>query len=478
MIRRAFSLIELLMAIFILGIGLISIAALFPAGIALQQRAEDELNGPIVASHALEVIRGRLSGDDFGSWWDFRDAQVDYVAWRDGADAAETQQNNTNTKLYNARLEQPAAWLNHETWPWLRPAMVVEVTDPGIAATGAIKPGTLDIFNALGFENKAETVGEHTLVAAHPWQQMLSFPVHDTSTQFPKIGIPFNARNIVTEDPDTGLRMDPPLISVPRVLITPEERTWPQADAMGRVPKYFWDCAFRRVGSDVQVAIFVYRAQRESMTQPQWMSGPVTRTDAPGEHFIPVPWVFDLTAGANGSFGPWMVGGESGADDFPGTDVLNFTQSGNSNAEFGPDHPDFGWMWPGQWLVDQGGNVHRVASGLTVSDDPDANAKPFSLTAPIPSPVAAFQLDRAMLDDDQYSDDPQLFTASVILPTQSMSEMNRSDHFPSGLIRDHRDLPSTQWQPVVDRIWYVPPVVDTGTGTYRLIPIYVTVGSL
>ncbi len=39
--RRGFSLIELLMAIFILGIGLISIASLLPAGIVLQQRAED-----------------------------------------------------------------------------------------------------------------------------------------------------------------------------------------------------------------------------------------------------------------------------------------------------------------------------------------------------------------------------------------------------------------------------------------------------
>ena len=75
-----------------------------------------------------------------------------------------------------------------------------------------------------------------------------------------------------------------------------------------------------------------------------------------------------------------------------------------------------------------------------------------------------------MLDDDQYSDDPQLFTASVILPTRSMSEMNRIDHYPAGLVGGSL--------PVVDRIWYVPPTVDNGTGTYRLIPIYVTVASL
>ncbi|MDP6891336.1 MAG: hypothetical protein QF471_08390, partial [Phycisphaerales bacterium] len=377
---------------------------------------------------------------------------------------------------------------NHETWPWLRPAMVVSVTDPDLAESGAIRPGTLDIFNALGFDGEAETIGEHTLPAGHAWQRMLSYPVHDPTTQFPKIGIPFSARHIVTEDPETGLRMTPPLISVPRVLITPEERTWPQADAMGRMPKYFWDCAFRRVGSDVQVAIFVYRAKRESLSQPHWESGPVTRVDAPGAHFIPVPWVVDLTTGADGAFGPWMVDAESGAEHFPGTNVDTFLQADLGGSEYGPNHPDFGWMWPGQWLVDQGGDVHRVASGRMMSDEPDPGGfpfddeTPFSLTAPIPSPLAAFQLDRAMLDDDDYSDDPQIFTASGILPAQSMHKMTRVDHFPAGLILGLDEFDpihdEAEMQPVVDRIWYVPPSVDTGKGAYRLIPIYVTVASL
>jgi len=482
MTRRGFSLIELLMAIFILSIGLISIAALFPAGIALQQRAEDELNGPIVAAHALEVIRGRLSSDDFGSWWDFHNTQVDYTRWLEGDDAAEVMESNTVGKLYNNRYSQPASWLNHETWPWLRPAMVVNVTDPDLLATGVIKPGTLDIFNALEFEELAETIGEHTLDAAHPWQQMLSFPVHDTSK---KIGIPFNARNIVTEDPYTGLRMRPPLISAPRVLITPEERAWPNADAMGRVPQYFWDCAFRRIGSDVQVAIFVYRVQRSSLSQPMWQSGPIIQADAPGEQFIPVPWVVDLTTVADGSFGPWKVEAVEGAVDFPGTNVENFTGAANSNSGFGPNHPDFGWMWPGQWLVDQAGDVHRVAKGRSISDEPGssnndyASETPFSLTAPIPAPLAAFQMDRAYLDDDDDNDDPQLFTASVILPASSMADMNRADDYPAGLIGAYsQTIPRRSVHPVVDRLWYVPPEVNTSTGSYRLIPIYVTVGSL
>jgi hypothetical protein len=77
-----------------------------------------------------------------------------------------------------------------------------------------------------------------------------------------------------------------------------------------------------------------------------------------------------------------------------------------------------------------------------------------------------------MLDDDDDNDDPQLFTASVILPASSMSDMNRTDDYPAGLVRKQSE------HPVVDRLWYVPPTVNTSTGTYRLIPIYVTVGSL
>ena len=69
--RRGFSLVELILAIFILGIGMISVAALFPAGIVQQQYAEDEVYGPIVAKHAVSFLRTRLSQDDFGTFEEF-----------------------------------------------------------------------------------------------------------------------------------------------------------------------------------------------------------------------------------------------------------------------------------------------------------------------------------------------------------------------------------------------------------------------
>ena len=53
--HTGFSLIELLLAIFILALGIISIAALFPAGISQQQKAADEVVGSIVAQNALRL---------------------------------------------------------------------------------------------------------------------------------------------------------------------------------------------------------------------------------------------------------------------------------------------------------------------------------------------------------------------------------------------------------------------------------------
>lgn len=67
--RRGFSLIEVLLAIFILGVGVISIAALFPAGIVQQRQSVDDVIGPIVAQNAMAVLRGKLKPDDFGYWY-------------------------------------------------------------------------------------------------------------------------------------------------------------------------------------------------------------------------------------------------------------------------------------------------------------------------------------------------------------------------------------------------------------------------
>ncbi|MCH7879412.1 MAG: hypothetical protein IH914_08890, partial [candidate division Zixibacteria bacterium] len=50
--RLGFSLVEVLLAIFILGLGIISIVSLFPAGIAQQRQSVDDIIGPIVPQNA------------------------------------------------------------------------------------------------------------------------------------------------------------------------------------------------------------------------------------------------------------------------------------------------------------------------------------------------------------------------------------------------------------------------------------------
>src|SRR5688500_4855279 len=63
--RPGFSLVEVLLAIFILGVGVISIAALFPAGIAQQRLSVDDIMGPTVANNAISIIRAKVRPIDF-----------------------------------------------------------------------------------------------------------------------------------------------------------------------------------------------------------------------------------------------------------------------------------------------------------------------------------------------------------------------------------------------------------------------------
>jgi hypothetical protein len=179
---------------------------------------------------------------------------------------------------------------------------------------------------------------------------------------------------------------------------------------------------------------------------------------------IAVPWVVDLNDPER-PFLPWPAGMQEG---LPGTEPDQFTD---------PNHPDHGWYWPGQWMVDQVGSLHRIAAGRTESDvQSKSSFSPVSLSSPVAAPAAAFQLDRLDLDADGLTNDPQVFTASVVLPAESMATMNRFDHFKSGLIQSEDP---DNLMPVVDRLWYVPPVVTTEAGfTYRLLPIYVTVADL
>ena len=245
-VRFGFSLVELLMAIFILGIGIISIATLFPAGIAQQQKAMDDQVGPLVARNAMSLLRSRIPAGSFGH------VEID-------------------------ALNSP--WdVTSGDFPWLRPAVVV-----GSNASGP-EVGALDIFNTHSeYGVNVDTITED---ASDLWLG-LALTEYD--------GIPYAGhQNDDVSDKGDGIR-------APLVFIEQSERQYPKYDASGRAPRYYWDCMFRRAGDKVFAAILVYRVQPLQGDQPSWR----VQADASGQ--IAVPWMLDLESGSN-DYEPWRVG--------------------------------------------------------------------------------------------------------------------------------------------------------------------------
>lgn len=124
---------EVLVAIAILGIGIISIASLFPAGIAQQRRAVDDMMGPVVADNAMTILRGKISPEDFGTDEDFN-------------------------------LLTPARLLTLQgDWEWRRPAFFTQsAIIPTPFGDSAVSPGSISIFRTY-----SETTG--TDIPPIPW---------------------------------------------------------------------------------------------------------------------------------------------------------------------------------------------------------------------------------------------------------------------------------------------------------------------
>ena len=222
--RRAFSLIELLMSIMILAIGLISVAALFPAGIIQQQRAKDSIDGPSVARSAMESLRSKLSQSDFGDWTDFY-----------------TEDELDRLIIDGALDGSPSFYLAEGDWPWLRPALV----DPEAYADPAYR-GAVDVFNRLGYENPEFTVTDLDTDAdyyTYCLSRNLNNEVNNDEFYGQLLGVPFSR-------PD--MRIEPPL-----AIFTMSDRTWPPGGGENGVPQYFWDFMLTRRGGVVYASIFV-----------------------------------------------------------------------------------------------------------------------------------------------------------------------------------------------------------------------------
>ena len=428
--RRGFSLVELILAIFVLGIGMISIAALFPAGIVQQQFAEDDVYGPIVAKHAMSVLRTRLSQDDFGTFEEFTPVGSNTIV-RDPVPL------NRNT------ARSGPATVSGD-WTWKRPGFCV---DDNAATTGVDEAGMYDVFSLI---HTAKEGGRKLATSIAPGgfgRQLSDMPrgvsYAGSSAKDRLYGIPYNrakydqlrdtqqtnhvwtfgTRPAAASSSGAAFGGSPPKVGdagnpnnapqEPGVFFTQRERYWPQpADGVGRVdaPRYLWDCMFRRLNGRIQVAIFVYRLGKLNSSPnaagTPYVSAPVdTRADPEfGAQLAdrpPIPqWVSNRAASPNnlrralgdGAGNVWGAGGLDakpnsslnssrygpGLDDsgVPGTGPVSATDSSDL---LGLPYADQ-WQSGGQWLVDMYGNTHQVVSGRsTIADGPVFLARPVPL---------------------------------------------------------------------------------------------------
>jgi prepilin-type N-terminal cleavage/methylation domain-containing protein len=413
--RRAFSLVELIIAIFILGIGMISIAALFPAGIKQQEIAEDDVYGPLVAKHAMELLRTRLKQEDFGSFEDF---SSDTNTVRDPVPL----QSSTNIGM-NAIASTIA-----KDWIWKRPGFIT-VDDP--SSTGCDEAGMYDIFSYYSTRKNVggDRSGTNPPIPAEFTPTTLLSDVAITTTGRNRLyGIPYNRRiydeqfdvtqpnyawtysqntipasgSLPTVSPGNALRE-------PAVFITQRERYWPMpSNAVGATPtpKYVWDCMFRRFNGRILVGMFVYRVLpanglrggNYADNNGQTMGTPYVGAQVTQEidkkdplipstikDFPPIPqWVSSRDPMKNLSVNMWGAGGLDGkvgytidASQFsPNRDDCGVPGTSPSTNETALTYSEL-WQQPGQWMIDQYNNVHHVIEGRrTHADGPVILAKP------------------------------------------------------------------------------------------------------
>ncbi len=372
---RAFSLAEVMLAMFILGIGIVALASIFPAGIAQQRQSADDIIGPIVAENALAVLRTKLRQDDFGTF-----------------------EEHVGVSFSPRTIPGD--------WTWRRPGFFLgpgTITLDGSPAP--VRAGTISIFDVAG-----------------------SLP--DANSE-----IPWN-----TNGNTTGPRL---------VVFSQQERYYPmQTDSALNSPRpeYVWDCMFRRFQGKILVAIFVYRVSLASGGAVSW--APPANGTIP-----PMPVDLPLLAGSH----PWQgqAWGSVGADpanprddaEIKGTDPV-------SDPNYDPTAADESWQLPGQWLLDENNNIHRILSGRRSKDD-----GPVELVRPVP-PV----------------------TLSVVPPATYPylgSPFNYDPTVPAPLLG---------LENVVSRIWYIPSEVQIDTNgnsavdpsdlPVTLTPVYIGVSEL
>jgi len=372
MMRRAFSLIELLLAVFILAIGIISVSALFPAGIAQQQQTTDDQLGPVVAEQALGLLRSRVRPEDFGSFEEFGILGV--------------LSGSTTTGSYAYR---PAPG----DWSWIRPG-VIRTAQPDVQLPAAEQPGSIDLFSRVAQRTNGTSA------------EFCEFPQGIEGSAITLYGAPYSTARSLT---------------APLLVVSQRERWWPDVTSGAAVqgaPQYAWECMFRRAGGRVQVAIFVFRVVGVGGAVREWRAFRQGQTSsvATGATSMVLPSVpYRRVLASTGTTAQTATtGDDSTAQVAPGwsqplTPALDMGQPGpfttgllGQGVATAPgalgqgllpgDFPtntltpvQHQWQFPGQWIVDNNGNGHRVAGGRRNPSD----AVQVRLSAPVPRVPAA-----------------------------------------------------------------------------------------
>ena len=378
MSRRAFTLVEVLLAVFILGIGIISVSALFPAGIVQQRASNDDALGPVVAQHAMGVIRGKVSPDDFGTYEEYATYDFGY----------------------------PAPTTIVGDWSWKRPAIYFDQQVPGVglAGPGEDDRGVIDIFGVLCRRGEvvnfaSEFGNEDGLLGGNNPRNRL-------------YGIPANRRKW---DPDNNVNtplwldldfdgsQDPNELRDPLFLVTQQERYWPSVPSVPQGaagsgtpsaaarPQFVWDCMFRRFEGRILVAVFVYRVGTTSGAEPgpyrvaQGGTGASGSTGVPADR-PPMPRLGAFLAGApeaalalSTSSVPRASGRDGNLATLADNAIVPGTDPGVPATGFNIALDLFSWQAPNQLWLDQWNDIHRVVAGRrTNRDGPVTLARPLT----------------------------------------------------------------------------------------------------
>jgi prepilin-type N-terminal cleavage/methylation domain-containing protein len=469
---RGFSLVEMLLAVFILGIGVISIASLFPAGIALQRQATDDLVGPVVAKNALATIRSKLTQEDFGTFEQFRD----FAPF--GSIGSYPFNANPASITPTSSPANGAIVLPEGDWSWMRPGFVFDDL-----STPNTDESAIDIFSAI---KTRAGLGITTVPTINLPNAATSATELYAITTGPLRGIPYNrfkyplypiAASGGVAGTDFADNYFAQRTIEPAVFFSQAERTYPQgranfASASSAAPlgQYQWECMFRRYGGRIQVAVFVYRVNLTAASnkpysvaqnsvynaQPPAFSSLPTEPPLPARYLAPSYRTGPTALNTNGW--PNRATATAAGDEIPGTAAI---ASVPTAAQFGGDKTWDDWQAPGAWWIDNNGTVHRVLNGRT-----NAAQGPVKLQRPIP--ILPRTAVNGFVPTAAYPNYSQQTSTTVATPTGPTNQPIGPNGF-------------------VSAIWFIPqrdfdPFSSQPDGSpavrYTLTPVYATVEEL